>query len=63
MDILKDVVTITPSEQVEAKLKERLDTINSELDGRQRPGPSLIQSSERFTTVGYHGSDRAAVVA
>jgi hypothetical protein len=32
MDILKDVVIITPSEQVEARLKERLDTINSELD-------------------------------
>lgn len=32
MDILKDVVTITPSEQVEARLKERLDTINLELD-------------------------------
>ena len=32
VDILKDVVTITPSEQVEARLKERLDTINSEVD-------------------------------
>jgi hypothetical protein len=32
VDILKDVISITPSEQVEARLKERLDTINSELD-------------------------------
>jgi hypothetical protein len=32
MDILKDVVIITPSEQVEARLKERLNIINSELD-------------------------------
>jgi hypothetical protein len=30
--VLKDVVANTPPEQVEAKLKERLDTINSELD-------------------------------
>jgi hypothetical protein len=32
VDVLKDVVTRTPLEQVEARLKERLDTINSELD-------------------------------
>ena len=32
MDILKDIVTVTSSEQVDARLKERLEAINSELD-------------------------------
>jgi hypothetical protein len=32
IDILKDVVIITPSKQVKARLKKRLNTINSKLD-------------------------------
>jgi hypothetical protein len=32
VDILKEVVTITPSAQVKARLKKRLNTINSKLD-------------------------------
>ena len=69
VDILKDVVTITPPEQVEARLKERLDPINSELDRQFKSvGDSVLaqvlytalSDSQRF---GYYRFDQAAVVA
>jgi hypothetical protein len=60
VDILKDVITTTPSEQVEARLKERLDTINSELDRQFKSvGDSILA---QFLNKALSDSQRSDII-